>query len=55
MPSCMVQALCRVDEFQLVELDEITRQRGDNTFAELLCRVRSNDCMTMLMIETDSC
>ena len=33
-----------VDEFQLVELDEIMRQRGDSTFAELLCRVRTNDC-----------
>ena len=32
-----------VGEFQLVELDEIIRQRGDNTFAELLCRVRT-DC-----------
>ena len=33
-----------IDEFQLVELDEIMRQRGDSTFAELLCRVRTNDC-----------
>ena len=33
-----------VDEFQLIELDEIMRQRGDSTFAELLCRVRTNDC-----------
>ena len=30
-----------VDEFQL---DEIMRQRGDSTFAELLCRMRTNDC-----------
>ncbi len=33
-----------IDQFQLVELDEIMRQRGDSTFAELLCRVRTNDC-----------
>ena len=30
-----------IDEFQLIELDEIMRQRGDGTFAELLCRVRT--------------
>ena len=30
-----------VDEFQLVELDEIMWRRGDSTFAELLCRVRT--------------
>ena len=34
----------RVDEFKLIELDQIMRQRGDCTFAELLCRVRTNDC-----------
>ena len=33
-----------VDEFQLIELDEIMRQRGDSRFSELLCRVRTNDC-----------
>ena len=33
-----------VNEFELVELDEIMRQKGDSTFAELLCRVRTNDC-----------
>ena len=33
-----------VDEFQMLELDEIMRQRGDSAFAELLCRVRTNDC-----------
>ena len=33
-----------VDEFQLIELDEVMRQRGDSAFAELLCRVRTNDC-----------
>ena len=35
-----------VDEFQLsvIELDQIMRQRGDSTFAELLCKVRTNDC-----------
>ncbi len=26
-------------------IDEIMRQRGNSTFAELLCRVRTNDCM----------
>lgn len=33
-----------VDEFQMVELDEVMRQRGDSAFAELLCRVRTNSC-----------
>ena len=33
-----------IDEFQLIELDQIMRQRGDGTFAELLRRVRTNDC-----------
>ena len=33
-----------VDEFQLIELDEVMRQRGDSAFSELLCRVRTNDC-----------
>ena len=30
-----------VDEFQMIELTEIMRQRGDSTFSELLCRVRT--------------
>ena len=33
-----------VDEFQMIELDEIMRQRGDTAFCELLCRVRTADC-----------
>ena len=32
-----------VDEFEMIELDEIMRQRGDSAFSELLCRVRTND------------
>ena len=28
-----------IDEFQMMELDEIMRQRGDSAFCELLCRV----------------
>ena len=32
-----------VDEFQMLELDEIMRQRGDSKFCELLCRVRTAD------------
>ena len=32
------------DEFELMELDEIMRQRGDSAFAELLCRVRTASC-----------
>ena len=40
-----------VDEFQLIELDEVMRQRGDPTFSELLCRVRTNSC-TSTDIET---
>ena len=31
------------DEFVMVELDEIMRQKDDKTFAELLCRVRVSD------------
>ena len=34
-----------IDEFQLIELDEIMRQRGDSAFSELLCRVRTNTCI----------
>lgn len=32
------------DEFSMVELDEIMRQRGDQLFAQLLCRVRKAEC-----------
>ena len=32
------------DEFSMVELDEIMRQRGDQEFAKLLCRVRKAEC-----------
>ena len=32
------------DEFVMLELDEIMRQRSDRTFAELLCRVRMSQC-----------
>ena len=32
-----------VDEFEMIELDEIWRQRGDTVFCELLCRVRTGD------------
>ena len=33
-----------IDEFKMIELDEIMRQRGDQAFCELLCRVRTADC-----------
>lgn len=33
-----------VDEFEMLELHEIMRQRGDSAFSELLCRVRTNEC-----------
>ncbi len=33
-----------VDNFQMIELDEIVRQRDDSTFCELLCRVRTAEC-----------
>ena len=33
-----------VDEFKMIELDEIMRQRGDSQFAQLLCRVRTAIC-----------
>lgn len=32
-----------VDEFQMIELDEIMRQRDNTAFCELLCRVRTGD------------
>ena len=32
------------DEFEMIELDEIMRQRGDSAFTELLCRVRLGEC-----------
>ena len=33
-----------IDEFQMIELDEIMRQRNDKEFAEVLCRVRVGKC-----------
>ena len=33
-----------VDQFQMIELTEAMRQRGDSPFSELLCRVRTNSC-----------
>ena len=33
-----------VDKFQMIELTEVMRQRGDSPFSELLCRVRTNSC-----------
>ncbi len=41
--------LCRsgslwVDEFHMIELIEIMRQRGDSAFCERLCRIRTADC-----------
>ena len=33
-----------VDHFLMIELTEVMRQRGDRTFSELLCRVRTNSC-----------
>ena len=33
-----------VDKFQMIELTEVMRQRGDSAFLELLCRVRTNSC-----------
>ena len=33
-----------VDEFEMIELSEIMRQRGDTTFAQMLCRVRTSTC-----------
>ena len=32
------------DNFEMIELNEIMRQRGDSLFTELLCRVRTNSC-----------
>ena len=33
-----------VDNFLMIELTEVMRQRGDHAFSELLCRVRTNSC-----------
>ena len=33
-----------MDEFMMMELDEIMRQRGDSRFAQLLCQVRTATC-----------
>lgn len=33
-----------VDEFKMIELDEVMRQRGDTQFIELLCRMRTAQC-----------
>ena len=33
-----------VDEFQMIELNEIMRQRNDSAFGELLYRVRTAEC-----------
>ena len=33
-----------VDNFLMIELTEVMRQRGDSAFSELLCRVRTNNC-----------
>ena len=33
-----------VDEFEMIELNEVVRQRGEPTFSELLCRVRTGHC-----------
>ena len=33
-----------IDEFRMIELDEIMRQRSDSAFCELLCRVRTANC-----------
>ena len=33
-----------VDEFEMLELDEIIHQQGDSAFSELLCRMRSSEC-----------
>ena len=33
-----------LDEFKMIELDEIMRQRRDSQFAQLLCRVRMPTC-----------
>ena len=33
-----------LDEFKMIELEEIMRQRGDSQFAQLLCRVRTATC-----------
>ena len=37
------------DEFNMIELDEIMRQRGDSTFTELLCRVRLGELIWMFL------
>ena len=44
MPKLYGSGSLWVDEFQMIELDEIKRQRDDTAFCELLCRVRTAEC-----------
>ena len=48
MSDCYTQLYASVslwvDTFQMIELTEVMRQRGDHAFSELLCRVRKNSC-----------
>ena len=47
--DCYAQLYCSgslwIDEFEMIELDQIMHQRGDGKFSELLCKVRTNACM----------
>ena len=36
-----------LDNFLMIELTEVMRQRGDSAFSELLCRVRTNSCTSV--------
>lgn len=40
----MAQGSLWVEHFVMAELSQIMRQKGDTTFSELLCHVRTNSC-----------
>ena len=44
-----------LDEFQMIELDEIMRQKGDSVFCELLCRIRTATHWLHTMTMTSLC
>ena len=44
MPDSTDPVSLWTDEFSMVELDEIMRQRGDQQFSQLLCRLRKAEC-----------
>ena len=44
-----------IDEFEMLELDEIMRQKNDIRFTELLCRMRKAECTIEYIELFNSC